>query len=176
MLPKEVIDEYGKRRFHTLLKEGRLPHIVYAGVIDFFGDAKTMECSKCGVPVFVRPWLHELIIAHNLRVECICCANPMDLKGQLTMDFAKIEEMADIPQEENFEEHLTQALLLVKALRLEALIRKLHPSAVRVALKYALLIDTYLAKQHGLTTQEDEKLNQMAEKLFNQTPKGEKQK
>jgi 5,10-methenyltetrahydromethanopterin hydrogenase len=90
MLPYEVFEEYAKKRLKDILQKGEKPTII-AGFIDFFGDAAIVACSKCGVPVFVRPWVLEAITEHNLKVSCICCADPKDLKGQVAMDFAKIE-------------------------------------------------------------------------------------
>jgi hypothetical protein len=71
----------------------------------------------------------------------------------------------------NWETHLIRALLLVRNLRAQAVMQHLDPKAVRVALKYALIVDTYLAKQHGLTPEEDKKLSEIAQDLFKQTPK-----
>jgi hypothetical protein len=90
MLPYEVFEEYAKKRLKQLLEKGEKPTVI-GGFIDFFGDAAIVACSKCGVPVFVRPWVLEAITEHNLKVSCICCADPKDLKGQVAMDFAKIE-------------------------------------------------------------------------------------
>ena len=86
----EVFDEYGKRRITALLDK-REKFFIVAGFIDYFGDAELAFCSECGVPVFVRPWLKELIDLHNLLVVCICCADPLDIKCQITMDLAKIQ-------------------------------------------------------------------------------------
>jgi hypothetical protein len=69
-----------------------------------------------------------------------------------------------------FELHLKAALLLVKEFRFKCVQQKLDPRAVRVALKYALKIDDYLAKQH-LTQEEEQKINEIAEKLFQETKK-----
>jgi hypothetical protein len=76
-----------------------------------------------------------------------------------------------------FELHLKAALLLVKEFRFKCVQQDLDPRAVRIALKYALKIDDYLAKQHGLTQEEEQKINEIAEKLFQETPQiKEKQK
>jgi len=72
----------------------------------------------------------------------------------------------------NWEANLKAALLLVRDLRLEAYVQKLDPRAVRVALKYALIVDDYLTKQHGLTADEDMNLTKIAQDLFRKTPKG----
>ena len=65
-----------------------------------------------------------------------------------------------------WEKHLKSALLLIRDLRLKAVLHSLDPRAVRVALKLALLIDTHLAKQRGLTDEEDRQLSEIAEDLF----------
>jgi hypothetical protein len=58
----------------------------------FFPDNKLTECCKCGIPLYVRAWLLELAQKHNLEVVCQFCVDPQELKGQIIMDFAKIEE------------------------------------------------------------------------------------
>jgi len=63
-LPKEVFEEYGKKRLKQLLEKGEKPTVI-GSFIDFFGDAAIVACSKCGVPVFVRPWVLEAITEHN---------------------------------------------------------------------------------------------------------------
>jgi len=84
MLPFEAFEEYAKKRLKDLLEKGEKPTII-SGFIDFFGDASIVACSKCGVPVFCRPWILEAITEHNLKVACICCADPQDFKGQVAM-------------------------------------------------------------------------------------------
>ena len=91
MLSKEDFDEFARKRLKELIQKGEKPTII-AGFIDCFGDATITTCSRCGVPVFVRPWISEVMIEHGFKVICICCVDPLDLKGQLAMDFAKIEE------------------------------------------------------------------------------------
>ena len=91
MLSKEVFDEYGKERLRTLLEKGEKDVTIYASFIDVFGDAGIIACNKCGTPCFVRPWLLEAIIEHNWQVNCICCADSKAFKGQMAVDFSKIE-------------------------------------------------------------------------------------
>ena len=71
--------------------------------------------------------------------------------------------------EEVWETHLKAALLLVQEFRYKAVIQMLDPRAVRVALKYALLVDDFISK-HGLSTDEDKRLTLLARKLLNATP------
>jgi len=90
MLPKEVFDEYSKKYMKELLEKGHLPTVI-GGFIDYFGDAKTVDCVVCGTPVFLRPWLAQIVQDRNLRVQCICCADPQEVKSRIIMDSAKIE-------------------------------------------------------------------------------------
>lgn len=94
MLPKEVFEEYGKKRLKELLEKGE-KFTVVGSFIDYFGDSTMTACSKCGVPVFVRPWVLEAVVEHHLSVLCIYCVNPKELKGQMAKDFAKIQEIAE---------------------------------------------------------------------------------
>jgi len=91
MLPKEVFDEYAKARMKTLIEKGEIPSVVVGGFIDPFGDAQIINCSRCDTPVLLRPWLTQIVKQYCIRVECICCADPQEVKGQVAMDFAKIE-------------------------------------------------------------------------------------
>jgi len=91
MLSKEVFEEYAKKRLKELMEKGENLTIV-VGFIDVFGDAEITECSKCGVPILIRPWLLKAAVKHNWTVVCLCCADPRDLKGQIAIDFAKIEQ------------------------------------------------------------------------------------
>ena len=99
MLPKEVFDEYGKKRLRDLLEKGEKDLVIYAGFTDAFGDAGIIACNKCGTPCFVRPWLLEAIIEHNWKVICVCCADSKDFMGQVAMDFSKIETETEIKTE-----------------------------------------------------------------------------
>jgi len=69
-----------------------------------------------------------------------------------------------------FEEDVTQAFLIIRELRIRSISQGIDPRATRVALKYALLVDTYLCKQQGLTAEEDQQIDDMALDLFNKTP------
>lgn len=71
--------------------------------------------------------------------------------------------------EEVWEKHLKAALLLVRDFRFQAFVQMLDPRAVRVALKYALLVDDFISTQHGLSTDEDKRLTLLARKLLNAT-------
>jgi len=89
-----VFEEYARARTKALIEKGELPFIV-GGFIDVVGDAETINCSKCGTPVFLRPWLAEIARQYKLRVECLCCADPEEVKEQVTFDLAKIQELLD---------------------------------------------------------------------------------
>ena len=69
-----------------------------------------------------------------------------------------------------WELHLKAALLLVRDLRAKSVMQDLDPRAVRVALKYALLVDDYISKQHGLSPTEEQQIEKLANKLFDETP------
>lgn len=91
LLPKEVFEEYGKKRLKELLDQREKPTIV-AGFIDVFGDGVLALCSICSVPVWVRPWIFEAMVEHGLKAVCVCYVDPFADKGQTMMDFAKIGE------------------------------------------------------------------------------------
>jgi len=67
-------------------------------------------------------------------------------------------------------------LLVVQNMRAQAAVMNIDPRIVRIALKYALMVDDYLSKQLGLTEQVDQQLTKEAAKLFKQTLKISKQK
>lgn len=69
-----------------------------------------------------------------------------------------------------WEKNLKAALLLVRNLRLQAVMQGINPKAVRVALKFALIVDDYLSRER-LTREEDENLTEIAKDLFRKTPK-----
>ena len=76
-----------------------------------------------------------------------------------------------VNDEEVWETHLKAALLLVREFRCKAVVQMLDPRAVRVALKYALMIDDYIAKEEkGLTQAEEQQLEKLAQELFFKTP------
>ena len=69
-----------------------------------------------------------------------------------------------------WEMQLKAALLLVREFRYKVYVQMLDRRAVRVALKYALLVDDYLSVQHGLSREEENQLTVLARKLFQETP------
>ena len=90
-LNKEVFEEYGKKRLKELLERGERPNVI-AGFLDYFGNSELALCSDYATPVLVRPWALEAIKQYDLRILCIYCVDPQDVKGQVMMDFAKIED------------------------------------------------------------------------------------
>lgn len=90
MLRPEVFEEYGKKRLKEILEKGERP-VIIAGFIDPFGDSEITSCSICHVPVWVRPWVFKAMVDYDLKAVCLCCADPFEVKGQVMMDFAKIE-------------------------------------------------------------------------------------
>lgn len=89
-----ILEDHLKKRLKDLLEKGKKPAIV-GSFTDYFGNSGIVACSICQVPVFVRPWILEAIVEHDLPVICMCCVDPKNLKGQIAMDFAKIEEKLD---------------------------------------------------------------------------------
>jgi len=79
-----------------------------------------------------------------------------------------IKEEFERFMEKRFREDLKKALVLVKDLRVKAL--HLDPRAVRVALKFALMLDDYYSARE-ISPEEDERLTKIAEDLFQKTPK-----
>lgn len=57
----------------------------------YFPDNKLTECSKCGIPLYLRPWLLEAAQKHKLSVVCQFCVDPKELKGRMIQDIAKVE-------------------------------------------------------------------------------------
>ena len=65
---------------------------------------------------------------------------------------------------------IMRALFLVKNLRLIGIRSNINPRAMRIALKYALLVDDHFAKQR-VTPAEDKKLDAIARRLFEKAVK-----
>ena len=89
-LTPEHFEEFGKNRLKKIIESGEETTII-AGFIDYFGDGKLALCSICFTPAWVRPWLFEAINQYNMKVVCICCADPQVVKGQVVMDWAKLD-------------------------------------------------------------------------------------
>jgi len=70
-----------------------------------------------------------------------------------------------------WEMQLKAALMLVQEFRFKVMTQKIDPRASRVALKFALKVDDHTSKQHGLTAEEDKALDELAQKMFEQTRK-----
>jgi len=62
--------------------------------------------------------------------------------------------------------HLTEALKLVRDLRAKAIAMNIDPRAIRVALKFALLVDDKCAREAGLTDEQDKLLDGFAREIF----------
>jgi hypothetical protein len=65
----------------------------------------------------------------------------------------------------SFEDELERALMLIRDLRLRAVLENIDARALRVALKFALMVDDYLAREK-LSREEDAELTRIAEELF----------
>lgn len=91
-LTPQDFDEY--HRSNVLKELGQNPkgHVVGCPYNLYFPDNKLTQCSKCGIPLFIRPWLLEAAQKYNLRVVCPLCVDPKELKGKMIQDIAKIEQ------------------------------------------------------------------------------------
>lgn len=73
--------------------------------------------------------------------------------------------------ESEWDRHVTAALFLVRDLRVKAIRARIDPRALRVALKYALIVDTHCMRAHGFSSEDDQKITETAKELFKKTPK-----
>jgi len=71
-----------------------------------------------------------------------------------------------------WEFNLKRALLLVKELRFKSFSQNIDPRATRVALKFALLVDTFCSKEAGLTEEDDRRMDILVQKLWKDTLRG----
>ncbi|MEM1551604.1 MAG: hypothetical protein QXH03_02905 [Candidatus Bathyarchaeia archaeon] len=62
--------------------------------------------------------------------------------------------------------HLIEALKLMRDFRAKAVAMNIDARAVRVALKFALLVDDKCAKEAGLTEEQDKLLDGLAMEIF----------
>lgn len=91
-LTKEDLDTKIREIYcEELKKHGREGGTVVCSFIDLFGDGKWVNCSRCGTAVSIRPWLWEMKQKYKLSVVCLCCIDTLDVKGQIAIDFAKLE-------------------------------------------------------------------------------------
>lgn len=89
LTPKQF-EDFAKKRLKEMVEDSG-EFIVIAGFIDVYGDGALAVCTKCHTPVWVRPFVLEAVDQYNIKVVCICCADPQATKGQIIMDLAKIE-------------------------------------------------------------------------------------
>jgi len=92
------------------------------------------------------------------------------VKGEKELTEKVPEEEFKMFVEKRIREDLKKALVLVKELRIKALALHLDPRAVRIALKFALMLDDYYSARE-ISPEEDEQLTRIAEDLFQKTPK-----
>ena len=95
----------------------------------------------------------------------------MGKKSREKMTGVTLKDRVQQSLEHNWEGHLNSALLLIRNLRYQALVQGIDPRALRVALKYCMLVDTHLSKKHGLTKEQDKELTETARQLFHKTKK-----
>jgi len=62
------------------------------------------------------------------------------------------------------ERDVKEALKLVRDLRLKSIYKSIHPVAMRIALKFALMVDDEIAKQR-LTAEQEEAIDKMVKDL-----------
>lgn len=171
-IPKELFKLYAEERLKKLLESDQIPGYIVASFLQVFGDEELVNCQVCNVPVYITPLFLDAAKKHKIPIICSCCVDQQALTGQIVVDIAKIEEKWS---EELWEEHLKAALLLVRDFRAKALAADLDPRAVRVALKYALLVDDKFMKDH-LSLEEEQKITQIAQMLFDEMIQIEKEK
>ncbi|VVB54464.1 Uncharacterised protein [uncultured archaeon] len=62
----EVVAKYGAKAAVNSVAAGPL--------IDYYGDSVKMECQKCGLTIYFRPWMKALIDKYLLKPMCASCA------------------------------------------------------------------------------------------------------
>ena len=88
--PKEF-DEFMHSRILKQLKDvpkGEKGCICGSYFDVYFPDNKLVECSHCGVPLYVRSYIYEIIKERNWEVFCQVCMPPDILKGKYVQDLA----------------------------------------------------------------------------------------
>jgi hypothetical protein len=88
------IEEFGKKRLKKIVESGEEFKIV-AGYIDHIGDSKITLCSRCSTPVWIRPWLFETMDQHDIKVICVDCTDPKDLREAVTAEVEAINREKD---------------------------------------------------------------------------------
>jgi hypothetical protein len=91
-LTPQDFDEYQRKNVLKELEQNPKGCVVGCLYDLYFPDNKLTECSRCGIPLFVRPWLFKAAQEHNLRIVCQLCVDPKELKGKIIQDIAKIEQ------------------------------------------------------------------------------------
>lgn len=92
-LTPQDFDKYHRENLLKELEEAPKEQAYVVGCLYdlYFPDNKLTECSKCGIPLYLRPWLLEAAQKHKLSVVCQFCVDPMELKGKMIEDIAKVE-------------------------------------------------------------------------------------
>jgi hypothetical protein len=91
-LTPQDFDEYHRKNVLQELEKNLKGYVVGCLYDLYFPDNKLTKCSRCGIPLFIRPWLLEAAQKHNLKVICQFCVDPKELKGRIIQDIAKIEQ------------------------------------------------------------------------------------
>lgn len=92
LTPPQDFDEYHKKNILKEIEQNPKGCVVGCLYDLYFPDNKLTECSKCGIPLYLRPWLLEAAQKHNLRIVCQFCVDPKMLKGRIIQDIVKIEQ------------------------------------------------------------------------------------
>jgi hypothetical protein len=93
-LTPQDFDEYQRSHISKEIAENPKERLFVVGCLFdlYFSDNKRIECSHCGIPLFIRPWLLSVAQNHNLSVVCPNCVDPKLLKGQIVEDILNIEQ------------------------------------------------------------------------------------
>jgi hypothetical protein len=93
-LTKEQLDDAHRERLTKEMEiAGDETGFAVGSIIDCFGDGKLVHCSKCGIPLFMRPWLLEIVKQHSgIKIMCQFCVDPEWLRGTIIRDVAAIME------------------------------------------------------------------------------------
>lgn len=74
--PKEIIDDFAKKRLERMLKDKSKEAILVIGsCVDYFGDGRKHKCEACPNIVLLKPICSDAVKKHDLTVICFECAS-----------------------------------------------------------------------------------------------------